>query len=233
MPKLCLPLSLFGLVLFSVGTGVAIALPWLVPDGPVSPVLSISPGLFATISACFLGSFALLALYLLLACLRTRLTTADGVIHHVGVFRSRTLLLAEITRTVWQGWSKGGGLVLYTTDDRLVVHFGNYTNGWELAAFFRTALPAEVQERYERFEAAWVPGSEAFRHRQDREQLFFIGLLPVIALGLAVLVFWDPYGLRPWCGAPMGFTMVMGVRALYARWRQGKAAGRRAEEPLL
>jgi hypothetical protein len=37
-------------------------------------------------------------------------------------------------------------------------------------------LPAEVQERYERFEAACVPTSAAFRRSHDRQDRCFIAL---------------------------------------------------------
>src|SRR5262249_16233914 len=121
-----------------------------------------------------------------------------------------------VGRPVWEGWLGGGGVVVYGNGGRRSVWFANYADLLDLAAFFRSALPAEVQERYERFEAACVPTSAAFRRSHDRQDRCFIALLPVTALALLVLALWDPWDLCPWRAAPLAFTLLMGVRALSA-----------------
>jgi hypothetical protein len=212
-PKVCLPVGLLGLAFSAVMIGMGVALLLLNADG------SLPQTILAIVCVGVFGGFALLSLYLLLAYRGDRFITSDVAIRHDGVLRSTTLPLAHITRAVWRSWPRGGSVVLYTTCDRLAVHLGNYESAGELAAFFRENLPAEVQERYERFESYFVPDSKTFHRRQDREQRFFIGSMAVMGAGLVVLAFWDPYGARPWFAVPASITIVMGVRALLERWR--------------
>jgi len=209
-------IGLVGLVFFSFLIGLTVTLPQLEPDSPVAYSI-----LFATICACVFGAGSVGSIYLLVAFQRRRLSTSDEIVRYVGVVRRKAVPLAEITRAVWGGWPVGGRLMLYTNGERLVIQFGNYTDPGDLASFFRAVLPIEVQERYERFESTCAPATEAFRRRQGREDRFFIVLLPLLGLGLVVLAFWDPYDIRQWCAAPMAFTIVMGIKAVYTRWRAG------------
>jgi hypothetical protein len=212
-PKLCLPVAIVGLAFSAVMIGMGVALQLLNADG------SLSQAVLAIVCVGVFGGFSLLSLYLLLAYRRDRFITSDKAIRHDGVLRSTTLPLAQIYRAVWRNWPRGGSVVLYTSYDRLAVHLGNYESAGELAAFFRESLPARVQERYERFESNFVPDSKTFHRRQDREQRLFIALMAVVVVGLVVLAYWDPYEIRPWCAAPAALTIVMGLRALYERWR--------------
>jgi hypothetical protein len=214
--RLCWHVGLVGLVLFGLMTGAGIALSLSNADGSFR-----HPVLFAIVSGCVFGSCWMLSLYLLIAYRRARLGVSKATIRHDGVFRSKTMPFAEVTRAVWRGWPRGGSLVLYSSCDRLVVHFGNYANAVELAERLRATLPAEVQERYQRFESACVAASAAFNRRRYREQWFFIGSLPVLGVAVAVLVLWDPHGIRQWCAAPIAFMIVMGLQALFPRWRAG------------
>ncbi len=219
LPKACLPLGIVGFVLFSFMAVLALALPWLQTDRPV-----VYPILFITIAFGAFCAFAAGNLYLIVAARRSRVCTSAGIVTIQGVFRSVTVPLADVTSAVWSGWPVGGRLALYTHDRRLVLHLGNFANAWELASFFRSALPLDVQERYERYEAACVPGSEALARRQAREDHFFIALLPLMFIGLVVLVLWDHHGLRGWLAAPAFLTLVYGVRSLYSRWRARRGA---------
>lgn len=225
-PKAHLVVGVVGLVFFSFLTGAGIALPLLNPDGSFA-----RPVVWAIICGSVGVGFTALSAYLLLAYRRTRLYAAVTAIRHVGVFRSQTVSLTEVRRAVWRGWPVGGGsVVLHAAGRRLSVHFGNYADPWQLAAFFREGLPPAVQQRYERFEAANVPDSRAFRRRQDREERWLISLLPAACLGLVALVLWDPWDgwVRSCIGPPLGLLLVQGVRALCSRWRAGHAA---AEAP--
>jgi hypothetical protein len=212
-PKMCLPVAIVGLVLSVVMIGVGVALQLLDPDG------SLSKTILAIVCVGVFGGFSLLSFYLLLAYRRDRFITSDKAIRHDGVLRSTTLPLAHIYRAVWRSWPRGGSVVLYTSWTRLAVHLGNYEGAGELAAFFRENLPARAQERYERFESYFVPDSETFHRRQDREQRLFIALMAVVVVGLLALAYWDPYEIRPWCAAPAALFIVMGARALHERWR--------------
>jgi hypothetical protein len=218
MPEVCFPVGVAGLVLFSSLSGLAIALPWLEPGGSVA-----RSALFAAACAGVSGAGAAGSLYLALAARRSRLCASGEAVRYVGVSRSEKVPLAEVTRAVWSGEPAGGRLALHTKRGRLTVTFGNYAGAGGLASFFLAALPAEVQERYERFESTCAPASEAFRRRQGREDRRFIALLPLLVLALAALTVRDPYGLRQWCAAPMAFMILMGIRALYSRWRGGRS----------
>ena len=186
-PKSALLIAIVCLVFFPLMTAAGVALPPMNPDGSFA-----RPVLAAIVFGCFWGGWSVSSVYLPIAYLRVRLYTSDVVVRQVGVVRSRTVALAAITRAVWRGWPARGSLVLYTTDSRLVVRFGNYTDPGELAALFRAALPPQVQDRYERFESTSVPASQAFRLRRDREKRRSDALLPIVGLGLVALAFWDP-----------------------------------------
>jgi hypothetical protein len=213
-------LGLVGLVVWTCMAGTGIVMSLLNPDGSVS-----RPVLAAVFCGCFFGAFALLSLYLIVAYYRTSLSTSDATIRHHGVLGSKTLPVTDITRAVWRSWPRGGSLVLHTTDERLAVEFGPYEDSRDLAAFMRATLPEEVQEGYERFASTYIPASGAFARSRNREQQFFLALLPIAAVALTVLAFWNPHDIRSWFAVPLAFAIVLGVRALYQRWRAtGSAA---------
>ncbi len=161
-PKMARGVGLVGLIFFSALAVCGFALPLLHPEDVHHPLLAATPS-----ASCF-GSFAVLSGYLLVASYRVRLVISKAVICRQGVVRYRTVPLAQVTRAVWRGWPVGGRLTLFTNDSRLVIHLGNYTEPWQLSSILRHTLPLEVQERYARYEAACVPASDAFCHRQGR-----------------------------------------------------------------
>src|SRR5262249_33928900 len=187
LPKSYLIISLLGVVLFAAATIGGIALPLANPDGSFA-----RPVLAAIISGLFFCCLMLLCIYLLVACLYERLYVSSAAVRIAGVFRTKTVIFAEVTRAVWRFWPRGGSIVLHTDEGRLVIGFANYEGRRELAAFIRATLPADVQTDYDRYESTNVPGSEAFQRLRERNQRTAIWMQPVCGLGLIALAIWDP-----------------------------------------
>jgi hypothetical protein len=135
---------------FSVMTAVGICLPYANPDGSVK-----NPAVAAGISGFVFGAFALLSLFALLECRRSRLLVSSAEIRVVGAFRDRTVALAEITRAKWRRIPKGGSVVLYAPVGRVVIEFASYDRRRELRALLHESIPLPVQEDYERFRTAF------------------------------------------------------------------------------
>jgi hypothetical protein len=101
---------------------------------------------------CFFGALTIRTVVGLLAYPRSRVLTSDFEVQVVGLFRTRTVVLANVTRAVWRHWPTGGSLVLRGPAGRVVIQFVDYAGGRELARFFRRTLRPEIQQGFERFE---------------------------------------------------------------------------------
>jgi hypothetical protein len=175
------------LVFFPLATAGCIVVPLVNPDGSFA-----RPILFAIISGLFFGGWTLLSVYMLVACCRERLYASGEAVRSVGVFRSKTILFAEVSRAVWRCWPRGGSVVLHTAEGRLAIGFANYEGGKELAAFIRAALQTELQTNYECYESTNVPASRVFQDRQRRDRRAAAVMQPVLGVALLALAFWDP-----------------------------------------
>jgi hypothetical protein len=175
------------LVFFPLATAGGIVVPLVNPDGSFA-----RPILFAIISGLFFGGWTLLSVYMLVACRRERVYASGEAVRSVGVFRSKTVLFAEVSRAVWRCRPRGGSVVLHTAEGRLAIGFANYEGGKELAAFIRAALPTELQTNYDRYESTNVPASRVFQDRQRRDRRTAAVLQPVLGVALLALAFWDP-----------------------------------------
>jgi hypothetical protein len=182
-----LVLSLFCLVFFPLVTIGGVAVTLANPDGSFA-----RPVPFAIVWGIFFGGWSILSLYMLLACLRERLYRSSEAICSVGLFRSRTVLFADVTRAVWRCWPGGGSIVLHTEEVRLAVGFANYAGGKELADFLRKSLPDGVQVNYERYESTNAPGSAAFQRVRERNRRTAVWAGPIIGLAFIALAAWDP-----------------------------------------
>jgi hypothetical protein len=190
------------------------------PDGSFT-----RPFLAAAMVGGAFGFFAILGVLLLVSHHRVRLYTSNAAIRYTGLLGTRTLPLDEIIRAVWRNYQRGGSLTLHTPETGFTICFGQFEDARELVQFCRATLPQEVQERYEKFEAANVPDSIAFRHRQNREQSRLIAALPVAVLAFGALLLWDPRaGVGRAFGGPLVLLIFLGVSALYWRLRAGRTA---------
>jgi hypothetical protein len=150
------------------------------------------PEAAAIIFGCFWSAWVLLSIYVLAFYLRARLRISATAITTVGVFRTATVLLDEITSARWRAWPAGGSLVLRGPTGRVVIEFAAYSDGPNLVPFFREALRPEVQHGLERFEATSVPTSEGFQRRKERDRRMSYYTLPLLGGALIAYAIWDP-----------------------------------------
>jgi hypothetical protein len=143
-PRYYLLLAVVSLVFFLAAAVGSIWLALANPDGSFA-----RPVLAAIVFGCGWGGLTLLSLVLLAAYFRMSVFTAEGVVRVNGVFRRRTVVLAEVTRARWRRWPVGGSLVLRGPAGRVALDFASYDGGQELVRVFRDNLPAEVQEGFE------------------------------------------------------------------------------------
>ena len=186
-PKRHLYLAASCLFLFLSMTVAGITLPLINPNGSFA-----RPNLTAVFFGCFWGGWTILSIYAIIAYRKERVYTSGLAVHMDSVFHTNTLPLDEIAKVVWRGWPAGGSLVLYSSSRRVAIHFKNYENGIELAAFFRASLPDSIQTGYERFESTCVRTSRAFTNRQVREMRNSRLILPVCGALLICLSVWSP-----------------------------------------
>lgn len=138
----------------------------------------------------FYGGLTLLGVYLIVASRRMKLLTTAEAVQVVGVFRTRTFRIADVTRAVWRRWPQRGSLVVYCPAGRVPIDFASYVGGRQLSQHFREKLPLAVQERYDQFETACVPTSEAFQRRLCRERRITAPLLYITAVLMVVGFVW-------------------------------------------
>jgi hypothetical protein len=231
-PRTHLVVGLVGLVLF---LGMAVAWIWIPlanPDGSFA-----RPVTAAVICGCFWGGFAVLSVFLIVDYRRSRLYVSEAAVEAVGVFRTRTLVLADVTEAVWRGWPRGGSLVLRGLAGRVAINFASYADGSELAQFFRETMPPDVQRRFERFEADNIPGSEAFerRHRWERRLVPVIRvMMPFLGAALIACGVWWPEENTPhrWVnGIGGGFVLLFGLGQLVTHWRSPPSPTAPGEPP--
>ena len=182
-------IGVIGLAFFGAMMVLGIWAPLANPDGSFAKPVPTS-----IIFGCFWGALTALAAFLLITYSRTRIFTSDHLVRVQGVFRNRTIVFSEVRRAKWRGRPQGGSLVLYGPVGRVVIEFAKFANGHELVAFFRNALPMELQERFEKFEMTSAPQSHAFIHRSDREQRIGLVVAPILLFALVGLAIWNPFG---------------------------------------
>ena len=184
---------------------------WLGFDNPDETLRD--PITFAVALGCFWSGMTILSVFQLVAYRRMRVFTSSTVVRTIGVFRDRTVVLAEVTRAMWHRWPIGGLLVLHAPRSCVVFKFINYANGEELARFFRESLPQRVQHNF-----------------QHRASVGTIVLLAVLGAGTIALAIWDPFGGAigggRWKGFCGGWFLLCAGWECITWWRQNNRGER-------
>jgi hypothetical protein len=106
------------------------------------------PVLAAIIFAVFWSGFMLLSLWIVAAYFRERLILDSSEIVQHGVFRVRTLEVAEVCRIKWRNRPVGGSIVVRTELEKITIYLNNFTKDErkEIVLFFREIFVDEIQE---------------------------------------------------------------------------------------
>lgn len=113
-----------------------------------------NPRTAAIFFGCFGGVNLLGSLYLWRAYRIGRLTLSATHLQLKTVFRTRTLLISDISRAKWRVYPGVGHVVLHTPARRMVIEMGDYAHADELRVICRSLIPEAMQENYAQFEAA-------------------------------------------------------------------------------
>jgi hypothetical protein len=117
------------------------------------------PHATAIVFGVFWAGFTLLSGYVILAYYRERLFVSDVAVRHQGCFRTRSIVLSEVTRVRWRAAPGGPSIVLRGPEGKIVVYFnqhGTDDDRLALIRFFRDSVDANKQEKWTTFESRFV-----------------------------------------------------------------------------
>lgn len=170
------------------------------------------PAAVAVIFGGFWSCLVLLGVWLILIQSRHGLFVDSTTVRVTGCFTTQQVRLANLTKTTWKSFNKGGSLVLKEHCNIVKIGFGNYTyeERQELIQFFREALAGREQDGWEQFESRCMPPQVDYKELQAQMQ----GHLRFAAIAFAAAV---PlmYAILIWLklndGLPKGNWIVVAI----------------------
>jgi hypothetical protein len=147
-PRLVLVVGIVGTIVFAVAGIASVVIAWTNLDGSFA-----HPQAFADVAGVIWAGMTLIGVLAIRMYYRYELTITGRTVRLVGILRDREIDLSAVRRAAWRRLTKRGSLVLIGDDRRLSIDFGNFDrpDAWTIIGFFHTALPANVQENWERF----------------------------------------------------------------------------------
>ncbi len=136
------------------------------------------PKIHALVHGIFWSGWSVLAVWLIAAYFRVRISITDGAITKQGVFLKHHLLLTDISQVTWKGIPQSGKVILHSSESRVKIDLSDLSqiNRTELIRTIRDVCDPALQSGWERF-SRLIPSGPAPTPADARRTAKVCGLL--------------------------------------------------------